>query len=287
MGLTYFGGEALLNYLYNDAKDADGGILLNNYDSFLIQLIRTDGNAYDSQSGADSDAVAVTRVGANWNIDGNIVTNANDLTFPPSDNSNSQSIVGFELYIDGIGETPELFATGTLNTPITIQQGETPIIRAYNASSGDGLEINIDSTSRYTQDFREKIYKYLFLAEDSLNSVVEYQFIVYNTSGNPTPLEFYLTRDSNVPNWDVSQRSDYARAENSSDIVLPLNNTNANIITNQIRMFYSQGTFPNFTYTYAGAFETIQVNNLDPVTYTIANGETARFQVGELRIFAR
>ena len=235
MGLTYFGGEALLNYLYNDAKDADGGILLNNYDSFLIQLIRTDGNAYDSQSGADSDAVAVTRVGA----------------------------------------------------PITIQQGETPIIRAYNASSGDGLEINIDSTSRYTQDFREKIYKYLFLAEDSLNSVVEYQFIVYNTSGNPTPLEFYLTRDSNVPNWDVSQRSDYARAENSSDIVLPLNNTNANIITNQIRMFYSQGTFPNFTYTYAGAFETIQVNNLDPVTYTIANGETARFQVGELRIFAR
>ena len=137
------------------------------YDSFLVQLIRTDGNAYDSQSNADSDAAAVTRVGANWNIDGNIVTNANDLTFPPSSNSNSQLIVGFELYIDGIGQTPELFATGTLNTSITIQQGETPIIRAYNASSGDGLEINIDTTSRYTDSFKIGIYNYLFRDLDS------------------------------------------------------------------------------------------------------------------------
>ena len=31
--------------------------------------------------------------------------------------------------------------SGTLNTPIVVQPGETPIIRAYNASNGDGLEI--------------------------------------------------------------------------------------------------------------------------------------------------
>ena len=52
-------------------------------------------------------------------------------------------------------------------------------------------------------------------------------------------------------------------------------------------MFYSQGTFPNFTYTYAGAIQLISLTSSNPQTYTIADGETARFQDGFLRINAR
>ena len=190
----------------------------------------------------------------------------------------------------------ELFATGTLNTPITIQEGETPIIRAYNASSGDGLEINIDSTSYYTQDFRLGVYNYLFLAQDSFASVIDYKFVVYNSLAQPTPLEFFLARKDTFPsnpNWFITQEgsgsNQYARARNVNDIALPLNSQvpSVNIITNQIRMFYSEGTFPNQTYTYAGLLDLRDSNGSNPQTYTINDGETARFQVGFLRINAR
>lgn len=274
MGLTYDGGSALLSYLYNDND------LLSDYDSFEIELIRSNGStAYNSQSGAASDLVAVTRASGNWDINGNIVTNSSDLTFPPSNNPDSQSIVFFNVYVSGISEPLKLFATGTLNTPININQGETPIIYAND------LEIDIDKTNKYTSAFKEKIYRYLFLAEDSFSGIAEYKFVIYNTSGNATPLEFYLTRDSGVPNFSITSEAggSYAAARNASDVVLPLNQ-GSNISTDEIRMFYSQGTFPNFTYDRAGDFIMREIGTGTPITYTIANGETARLQTNFLRI---
>ena len=68
---------------------------------------------------------------------------------------------------------------------------------------------------------------------------------------------------------------------------LDLNDTNSNIVTNQIKMFYSQGTFPNFTFVEAGSFIMREIGTGTPITYTIANGETARLQTNFLRINAR
>ena len=192
MALTYFGDNAILNYLYND-NDTLGA-----YDSFLIQLLTEGGSAYAGGEQTIGLIRGTQTVGSEiWNVgDGfttNFVVNLIDITFPPlsANDASSQRLTQFELYVDGIGQTPELFATGTLNNPITVQAGETPIIRKYDSQTCDGINIDIDETNKYTSAFRDKIYRYLFLAEDSLNSVVEYQFVVYNTSGNPTPLEFY------------------------------------------------------------------------------------------------
>jgi len=289
MGLTYDGGANLLKYIYN--SDDELGVEKNGvpalYNNFTIELRKSDGSPYEGVT------VALPRGSQSigepvWNINGNIVTNASDLTFSPKATSGSDTINTFNVYLTTLANQSILFATGTLNTPITVQQGETPIIRAYDSNSGDGLEINIDQTNKYTSAFKEKIYNYLFLAEDSFSGIAEYKFVIYNTSGNSTPLEFYLTRDSGLPNFNITSEAggSYAAARNASDVVLPLNQ-GSNISTDEIRMFYSQGTFPNYTYLEAGDFIMREIGTGTPITYTIANGETARLQTNFLRINAR
>ena len=284
MGLTYATGANLLNYLYNDVDFY--GVQRNQNDpiprfsSFIVALTKSNGIVYSE--GGQNESLIRGFGSTSWNINGNIVTNAIDLTFPPKSTSGSETITGFTLKIDGVSDSSSIFATGTLNTPITIQQGETPIIYA-----GD-LEINIDQPNRYTSTFKQKIYEYLFLGADSLSSVNQYRFIIINTQGAQTPLEFYLTRDSSVPNFVITSEGggSYAAARNASDIDFDLNQ-GVNISTNQIRMFYSQGTFPNFTYVYAGDFIMREIGTGTPTTYTIANGETARLRTNFLRINAQ
>ena len=298
MGLTYNGGFNLLDYVYN--KNPSYGIEKNqepaSYDSWLVELTASDGTAYNSDTNSD-DKRRLNRGSQDtgnevWNVgDGyatNFVVNLIDIQFA-ANGGDAQTFTGFNLYIGQFGADVDLlFATGTLNTPITVQPGETPIIRAYDASSGDGLKIDIDETNLYTSDFRDKIYRYLFLAEDSFSGIAEYKFVIYNTSGNSTPLEFYLTRDSGLPNFNITSEAggSYAAARNASDVVLPLNQ-GSNISTDEIRMFYSQGTFPNYTYLEAGDFIMREIGTGTPITYTIANGETARLKTNFLRINAR
>ena len=283
MGLIYFGGNALLNYVYNDDD------LLEDYDSFEIQLVDNNSAGYAGgrQSVVRGDDATF---GNAWNINGINVTNKNDIQFPPLfSNAPAQTLTKFNIFIDGISATKKAFASGTLNTPIVVQAGETPIIRAYNASSGDGLEINIDETNKYTSAFREKIYKYLFLAEDSLNSVINYRFNIIDTQGAQQPLEFIVARrgTSISPNWTIAQISEgsgtYAEASNLGDLSFGLNEY-GNVPTNLIRMFYGEGDFPNETYTSAGSFFITATDGESQITTTINDGETARLQAGQLRI---
>jgi len=119
-----------------------------------------------------------------------------------------------------------------------------------------------------------------------LSSVINYRFNIIDTQGAQQPLEFTLGRDLNFPIWQITQISDYAQASNMSDVIFNLN-TFGSITTNLIRMFYGEGTFPNETYTSAGVFAITTTNGTSQITTTIANGETARLQTGQLRINAK
>jgi len=288
MGLTYDGGANLLKYIYN--SDDELGVEKNGvpalYNNFTIELRKSDGSPYEGVT------VALPRGSQSigepvWNINGNIVTNASDLTFSPKATSGSDTINTFNVYLTTLANQSILFATGTLNTPITVQQGETPIIRAYDSQTGDGITIDFDNVNsgRYTPEFIQKINDYVFLGQDSLASVNQYRFIIIDSNGQQTPLDFYVSRtDFQDGNWDISNISGYAQAQNKGDLVLPLNDTNASISTNTIDFFYGEGDIGNQTFTKAGRLGMTQLGNDTPASYQIADGETARLKAGELRI---
>ena len=303
MGLTYNGGFNLLDYVYN--KNPSYGIEKNqepaSYDSWLVELTASDGTAYNSDTNSD-DKRRLNRGSQDtgnevWNVgDGyatNFVVNLIDIQFA-ANGGDAQTFTGFNLYIGQFGADVDLlFATGTLNTPITVQPGETPIIRAYDASSGDGLKIDIDETNLYTSDFRDKIYRYLFLAEDSLSDVISYKFTPFNNGSGTLfdNLSFFVNRvDENNPggvNWGIANQGGYAQAYNLKDLALPLNML-GNAVFNRVNIYYSQGSFPNETYVLAGNFVTITDQSTgSPTNYTIADGETGRFKAVELRINAK
>ena len=290
--LTYFGDEVILKYLYNGEdilgtqRNQDDPI--PNYSSFTLELVRDDGSLYTE--GEQNTTLIRAFDTESWSIIGGIVTNTNDIEFPPNGEDFSQNIVTANLYVDGFEVNRQKIATITLNTPITVQKGETPIIRAYNASSGDGLEIDIDATNKYTSTFKQKINEYLFLADDSLNGISSYRFTIIDNTGSATSLSVDVSRDSQFPNWDLvlfgSGSSGYSQMQNDSDLEFGLYEGNASINTNTFDMFYEEG-FPNPIFTKAGRLSMTQVGNDTTTTYQILNGETARFKAGELRINAK
>ena len=185
-----------------------------------------------------------------------------------------------------ISGSPLTFATGTLNTPITVQKGETPIIRAYDANSGDGLEIDFDISSNYTNDFTRKINDYVFLAQNSLSNVGFFRFTVINNLAQQTALKIDVARENDplFLNWGVANQGGDAQAYNLNDLVLPLNESGTTITTNTINLYSATGDPLVPSFILSGSFNTTQPNSVSPLTYQIVNGETARFKVGELRI---
>ena len=291
MGLTYNGGNVLLKYVYNNDDT------LTDYDGFLIELQTSNGTPYDSGIGEELSRAGLNRNNIAWGITNTFVYNNLDIQFPVfnKDNVSSQTFTKFTLSMSILGGGSFTFATGTLNTPITVQKGETPIIRAYDSQTGDGITIDFDNFAggKYEKTFTRKINDYIFLGQDSLSSVNQYRFIIINSSGQQTPLEFSLSRsNAGGGNWNVLQiagnsATSYAQAQNKNDIVLPLND-GVNVSTNTIDFFYGEGDIGNNpTFTKAGRLSMTQLGNDTPASYQILGGETARLQAGELRINAK
>ena len=283
MGLTYDGGFNILNYIYNNVDDLGTGAVQDQiYNGFEIELQEADGTPYVKGTQNDS----LLRNGTYWQVTNTFVYNVDDIVFPPLGvNDNSQTLTKFTLKMLQISGSPLTFATGTLNTPITVQKGETPII--YSSD----LEIDFDIASAYSDEFTRKINDYVFLAQDSLSSVSQFKFTPFFTTAYEN-LSFFVAReDAQSPggvNWGIVNQGAFAQAYNSKDLVLPLNDTGSSAVFNRVYMYYSQGTFPNETYVFAGNFVTITDQSTgNPTNYTILNGETGRFKTLELRINAK
>ncbi len=283
--LTFFADSNILNYLYNEL---DG---LDTYDSILIALTDSSGNEYDSGIGVSSSRSGILRNTLQWGFSGNIAYNNLDVEFPINNSGSAKTVVGFNLYISSLGASnPPLIARGTLNSTITIQKGEIPIIRAYDANSGDGITVDIDENNNYNQAFKGKIYQYLFQKIDSLSSVNQYRFMIVDSNGATTPLSVSLSRDNNTisPNWNIntigSGATGYSQAKNANDLEFQLNEQNTTITTDTLFFYYGEGDFSSPTFTKAGELSLTQDGGETPLTYQIQKGDTPRLKAGQLII---
>lgn len=215
MALTNFAKQKISEYLF------EGSNSLSGFNGFYVELITSTGAAYNSGSVAD-DRIGMNRSSVFWNA-GSTSSNKTQLTGLPNQQSGSQNITNFNLYINVIGGTVEKFAANEpLTNNITILQGETPIIPV------GALDVKFDFSST---DLESRVGHYVFEGADQLGSYDSIRFRQYNNTAY-LGKEVSLNRGS--ASFDYSTSSNYTY--NKIDFDFGVQGGTSNVTLNNIRV---------------------------------------------------